>query len=320
MPKKDSLVLLRKLDNYTEANKQLEEKHYNAARPIFIELGDYLDVPAGLEACNSALYQGASKLLEQGDVATAFEVFKLLGNYSGSESIVDGIEADYQTATELFQQGQYIEAAEAFAALKNYSNSETQAKESLYQNAAAMANEGQYADAIDTYAALNDYLDSADRVKAVSYDWAGALWKAGNRQEAAELYKNLGEYSDAAQQLTTISAEIADVAMEEKDYTQKGLRVFWDAPEMEPGDFEEQLHWQIEHSPNYIFIGTEAAKRFRTDVKDFVAEEVRLALELYHASPNKDRVAIHVLPKLSDEDKKRAVRNVPHVKDIIVKR
>ena len=96
----------------------------------------------------------------------------------------------------------------------------------------------------------------------------------------------------------------------------KGLRVFWDDPEMEPGDFEEQLHWQIEHSPNYIFIGTEAAKRFRAEEKDFVAEEVRTALKLFHQSPNKDRIAIHVLPMMSKEEKEKAAAAGPYPDDI----
>ena len=52
--------------------------------------------------------------------------------------------------------------------------------------------------------------------------------------------------------------------------TGKGLKVFWDKPEMEPGDFEAQLDWQLEHCPNYIFIATESAKHFRKGEKDYV--------------------------------------------------
>lgn len=64
----------------------------------------------------------------------------------------------------------------------------------------------------------------------------------------------------------------------------KDLRVFWDRPETETGPFDEQLRWQLEHAPNYIFIATEAAMNFR-HVKDgeldYVAEEVKYALNAY---------------------------------------
>ena len=99
--------------------------------------------------------------------------------------------------------------------------------------------------------------------------------------------------------------------------TGKGLRVFWDDPEMEPGDFAEQLHWQIEHSPNYIFIGTEEAKRFRAGKEDYVAEELKTALRFYRESLNKDdRVVTHVLPWLSKEEREKAEAAGPYPDEI----
>ena len=81
----------------------------------------------------------------------------------------------------------------------------------------------------------------------------------------------------------------------------KGLKVFWDKQEMRTGQFEEQLNWQLEHSPNYIFIATENAKRFRTTEKDYVADELHTALALYDAAPN-DRVVLPVFPFMTREE------------------
>ena len=59
--------------------------------------------------------------------------------------------------------------------------------------------------------------------------------------------------------------------------TGKGLKVFLDRERMENGPFPEQLRWQVAHAPNYIFIATESAMRFRGGPgPDYVAEEVRL--------------------------------------------
>lgn len=78
----------------------------------------------------------------------------------------------------------------------------------------------------------------------------------------------------------------------------KGLCVFLDVKEMDNGLFPEQLRWHVTHAPNYIFIATDAAMKFR-DVTppdtDYVAEEMRLALKLYEENP-KDRVILPVIP------------------------
>ncbi len=87
----------------------------------------------------------------------------------------------------------------------------------------------------------------------------------------------------------------------------KGLEVFWDRPEMETGSFVDQLQWQLEHSPNFIFIATENARHFRRVTppdKDYVEEEVRYALEKRQEEdrlPNRsrDRVILPIMPQKS---------------------
>ena len=86
----------------------------------------------------------------------------------------------------------------------------------------------------------------------------------------------------------------------------KGLRVFLDRPEMDVGEYEKQIPWQLEHSPNYVFIATNAAMHFRDEVKDgkdLLAREVKLAVELYEKSSDRymgsssiDRVLTLVVP------------------------
>ncbi len=80
--------------------------------------------------------------------------------------------------------------------------------------------------------------------------------------------------------------------------TKRGLQVFWDKERMDNGPFPAQLEWQVSHAPNYIFIATEAAMRFREVVPpdtDYVAEEVKLALKLFGENSN-DRVLLPVIP------------------------
>ncbi len=82
--------------------------------------------------------------------------------------------------------------------------------------------------------------------------------------------------------------------------TEKKLAVFLDRHEMETGSWEDQLKWQLEHTPCFIFIGTERARHFLPpDQKDYVAEEVRYAIGKMHEEENlpnrsRDRKIIYI--------------------------
>lgn len=100
------------------------------------------------------------------------------------------------------------------------------------------------------------------------------------------------------------------------DYlTSKGLRVFMDKPEMEPGDFREQLEWQLEYSPSFIFIATENAKRFRTDEEDLVEVELKTALKLLDDHPT-ERIVLSVLPYMTLADKQAAAARGAYTEEI----
>ncbi len=85
---------------------------------------------------------------------------------------------------------------------------------------------------------------------------------------------------------------------------EKRIAVFLDRPEMETGSFDDQLQWQLEHCPNYIYIATEDARHFRQVTppeKDYVAEEVRFAYKTIKAQEHvdnqrRDRVVLPIIP------------------------
>ena len=61
--------------------------------------------------------------------------------------------------------------------------------------------------------------------------------------------------------------------------TAKGLKVFLDREKMIKGQyFDAQIREHVIASPNYIFVGTPDAFKFRTNDFDYVAEEIRLAI------------------------------------------
>ena len=214
----DATEQATKLNQYMTANADMEAGQYMKARTAYKALGDYLESVKNLETCNTALYQEASALMQDGDIAGAYVAYSHISDYSDSSTIAEGIKADYDVAAKLLEEGKYDEANAAFLALKNFSDSEAQANESLYRKAAALAEDGQCAEAAALFDELGEYSDSNDKASEAHYNNANTLWQSGDLQGAVAEFEALDDYSDAPQLLTQVNTEIANKALEEKDY------------------------------------------------------------------------------------------------------
>ena len=84
--------------------------------------------------------------------------------------------------------------------------------------------------------------------------------------------------------------------------TERGLRVFFDVEKMKDGHyFWPQIEEGIKVAPNYVLIGTTEAFRFRevdeeNEQKDYVKEEITLALSEYEKSAEERTVTVLVAP------------------------
>lgn len=133
-----------------------------------------------------------------------------------------------------------------------------------------------------------------------------------NNNELHDVFISYRRYEDEEKK----NPKGLQIAQSIYDYlTSKGLKVFWDKPEMRSGSFVEQLEWQLEHSPNYIFIATESAKRFRTSQLDYVQLELSKALTLYDQMPS-DRVIIPIFPHMTIEEKQAITIEGPYPQEI----
>lgn len=251
----DAAAQAAKITAYQQAQSYMSEENYKEARAIYIQLGHFLQSTEKLEACNAAIYGKAAELKADGDYASASELFTLINGYSDSADIALQFKEDYQTATDLLNKGSYDEAYAAFVELKNYSDSAVQAKESMYLKAESLKETGSIDDAVAIYSNLGDYRDSADKIniclyskaeiqiadgqtdeaiatfesisdysdsseraKSLRFEKAKALWNNGELQAARQEYEALGDYSNSEDLLIQVLTEIADKAMDEKDY------------------------------------------------------------------------------------------------------
>ena len=251
----DAATQVAQITAYQQAEAYFSEGKYQEARSIYIQLGDYLKSTEKLESCNSAIYSKATELKANGDYAKANELFVLISGYSNSADIASQFKTDYQAAADLLKKGSYDDAYAAYTALKNYSDSSTKAKESMYLKAESLKEAGSIDDAVVIYSGLGDYKDSAekiniclyskaeiqiadgktdeaiatfesisnyndssDRAKSLRYEKAKALRANGELQAARKEYEVLGDYSDSEDLLVQVLTEMADKAMDEKDY------------------------------------------------------------------------------------------------------
>ena len=78
----------------------------------------------------------------------------------------------------------------------------------------------------------------------------------------------------------------------------KGLSVFFDTEEIKSGeDFTLRIENALRQAPNYLLIATPDVFRFRTDEKDWVLEEMKIACENYTHDLDKNRMYTLVVPQ-----------------------
>lgn len=78
----------------------------------------------------------------------------------------------------------------------------------------------------------------------------------------------------------------------------KGLSVFFDTEEIKSGeDFTLRIENALRQAPNYLLIATPDVFKFRTDEKDWVLEEMKIACENYAHNLDKNRMFTLVVPQ-----------------------
>ncbi|MBQ6950009.1 MAG: TIR domain-containing protein, partial [Clostridia bacterium] len=97
----------------------------------------------------------------------------------------------------------------------------------------------------------------------------------------------------------------------------KGLSVFFDTEEIKSGeDFTLRIENALRQAPNYLLIATPDVFKFRTNEKDWVLEEMKIACENYAHNLDKNRMFTLVVPQhvyrdVDRNDPPKGKRQVP---------
>lgn len=183
---------------YRIAQTFAEQKQYEQAEKVYIQLDKYLD------SASLAQKVKADALYEAGDLSAADEIYNKLDKQY--QTYANDYQEKYEKATELKKQKQYNEAKELFLSLGEYKDSQNQIQDCIYLEASDLLDDKRYDDATALFSEL-DYKDSNAMVMECSYRKAMDLASDKQYGEAAQILNSLSYYKDSKEQLERIKAD-----------------------------------------------------------------------------------------------------------------
>ena len=206
---------------YDQAQSLLNDGKYDEAYSSFEAIGDYSDSSNKLLEIN---YRKAEGYLAEKDFANARKYFALAGAYSDANQQIQNID-QYITAQTDYESGNLISAGEKYKNLGNFSDAETQFESissTLYTQAKTALESKNYQDAFDLLTILGDYSDCPALMAGIDEEYNLALqhWNDGEKIQAEQELQALIGWREATDKLSALRLEIADDAVHEKNYDQ----------------------------------------------------------------------------------------------------
>ena len=103
---------------YEIAIMYIEDKEYINAAKILEELGNYKDTDNMLKQCFENIYKQSADHLKKGNISSAYEGFKYLGDYKDSTDYLN--ECRYRKAGIMYAKQQYADALKLYEVIRGY--------------------------------------------------------------------------------------------------------------------------------------------------------------------------------------------------------
>ncbi|MCL2165353.1 MAG: NPCBM/NEW2 domain-containing protein [Oscillospiraceae bacterium] len=213
---------------YGKAERLLAAGNYDAAKEMFLALGNYRDA---MYMANEVERQRAEKFLESADFDDAIALYEDLGEYEKAS------ETRYAKAKHLMDIGSFDEAIALFEELENFSDSRKMLVEANYQKALSMLQDGKYTAAIDLLSSLKGYGDSQEKVAEARYQLALQLIDADEYNAALDMIAVLKKSNNESDLLQRVYLGLADKFYEKGEVYQAILKLK-DALALSPGSAE----------------------------------------------------------------------------------
>lgn len=245
------------LIRYNSACKALENQEYEKAYNTFVALDDYKDCS---DKAVETLYAEANYLMDEGEYASAADLFEELPGYEESDVLAVQCrnEADYLTAKSNLDSGDYLGAAKGFEALKDYSDAAELLKQANYLYADELFREGEFEDAYSYFIKAGKYEDADMRADEAQYQYATECLERGDYEAAVKAYEEVsGSYQGMEDQLKEAEYFYADQLFADGDY--KNAVIYYSRS----GDYKEDGDAKVNEA-KYAYVKENESKVNRT--------------------------------------------------------
>ena len=205
---------------YGKAQEKMYNHEYEAAREVFLSLGNYKDSE---EKAKEALYQIGKAYMIQERFDEATNVFGQISDYLDSSELEAECNksATYALGNSLFESGDFKGAEERFESLYGFKDSEEKAVESRYNRAKAAYEQADYENALSIFQNLSDqgYSDSDEWVVASKYAIAVQALNNKDYKNAKSYFEELpADYMEVEEKLKEATYYYALSVYDQKKY------------------------------------------------------------------------------------------------------
>lgn len=205
---------------YARAEREMREKRYDAAREIFLELGDYRDSAELADAC---LYEPALQMIEAGDYDGAIETLSRIPDYLDSRELIR--KSWYLKGYTLENEGKSEEARQAYLTAGDYEDAADRARAIRWAQAEALLADRNYLGALEIYRELDGDGNAREKLIFCATEAARAAYKVRDYERAAEILTGLPEDTKETINIRTRALYLGAKAAAERGEKEKAVEM-----------------------------------------------------------------------------------------------
>jgi len=183
---------------YARAEKAMDERDYDTARGIFLDLGSWRDSATKAVEC---LYEPALTMIENGEYDAAIATLETISDYADSAEQIQ--KCYYLKAESLEASGDVDGAREAYVGAGDYSDAKDKIMEIDWNRAEALREEGDLAGALEIYKQLGDYAEAKARWQECALELSRKYYKQREYALAVETLEDIPEVTKEVTQIRT---------------------------------------------------------------------------------------------------------------------
>ena len=225
---------------YARGNSEMTMKHYEAAREIFLQLGDYRDAEKLAQACR---YETALGMMEAGNYDEAIAILNEIPDYLDSDELI--LKNWYLKGFTLENAGETEAARQAYLKAGEYEDAASRARSLRWVQAEALLAAQNYEEALPIYREMDGDGNAREKWILCATEIARAAYKVRDYERAAEILTGLPEDTKDTIRIRTRALFLGAKAVAEQGDLEKAIEMMERVSDY--GDASKNLrNWRTE--------------------------------------------------------------------------